>query len=62
MENNKTHRVRKSDTLWGIARDELGDPNRYRDIQKWNNLPGLALKPGQLLILYNPNEEVKKNG
>ena len=57
------YRVKTSDTLWGIARDKLGDPNKYRSIRDWNNLPGFVLKPGQYLILYNTIEEEKgKNG
>lgn len=52
-----TYTVRGADTLWGIARDKLGDPNKYRDIKDWNNLPGLAIRPGQKLKLYDPKEE-----
>ena len=48
--------VRAADTLWGIARDVLGDHNKYRDIKNWNKIPGFALKPGMLLKLYNPDE------
>lgn len=58
--DRKKHIVRDSDTLWGIARDELGDPNKYRDIRDWNHLKGLLLKPGQVLLLYNPSEESKQ--
>ena len=43
--------VHGADTLWGIAREQLGDPMLYKSIKEWNDLPGLALKPGQKLKL-----------
>lgn len=61
--DDRIYTVRAADTLWGIARDVLGDHRKYRDLKEWNNLPGFALKPGQKLKLYNPNERgEKKNG
>ncbi len=57
MANDKlVYTVRGSDTLWGIARDKLGDPNRFRDIFKWNGLKSYVLFQGQKLKLYNPIE------
>ena len=59
-ESEKTiYTVKGTDTLWGIARDVLGDPNLYNDIRKWNNLSGFVIKPGQKLYLYDPEEEKK---
>lgn len=43
--------VRKGDTLWAIARRELGDPFRYPEIQKRNGLSGDVIFPGQVLKL-----------
>lgn len=60
MPEKRVYTVRSSDTLWGIARDHLGDPNKYKDIQKWNGMSGLVPYPGQKLKLYNPNEEELK--
>ena len=60
--DKRVYTVRSTDTLWGIARDRLGDPNRYKDIQRWNNLTGLVVRPGQVLILYNSKEKGENNG
>ncbi len=57
MPEKRIYTVRGADTLWGIARDQLGDPNKYKDIRQWNGLPGFVVSPGQKLKLYNPNEE-----
>jgi len=54
---NRVYTVRASDTLWGIARDLLGDPMKYKDIRNWNKLPGLVLKSGQKLFLYDPDKQ-----
>ena len=56
MNERPIYTVRSSDTLWGIARDKLGDANMYREIKEWNHLPGFVIKPGQKLKLYNPNK------
>ena len=44
--NEKTHTVKNGESLWQIAR-------RYsvstKELQRWNHLHGLALKPGQVL-------------
>ena len=61
MEKNKMYRVRSPyDTLWGIARDQLGDPMKYRDIAKWNGIKNLVVHPGQILVLYDPKENNSK--
>ena len=48
----KTYQVKKGDTLWNIAKKELGAGNKYQDIAKLNNLsnPNL-IYPGQILKL-----------
>ena len=60
---NRTYKVRSSDTFWGIARDQLGDPMKYRDLMRWNNIRNFKMKAGQVLKLYDPylqeNSEVK---
>ena len=47
-----TYQVKKGDTLWNIAKKELGAGNKYQDIAKLNNLsnPNL-IYPGQILKL-----------
>ncbi|MBB1248685.1 LysM peptidoglycan-binding domain-containing protein [Rhizobium sp. G21] len=49
-----THTVVNGDSLWTIARDRLGDGDRFREILDLNpdlkRRPG-ALKPGQVLKL-----------
>ena len=55
MPEKRIYTVRGADTLWGIARDYLGDPNKYKDIRKWNGLPGFTLHSGQKLKLYDPD-------
>lgn len=48
----KMYQVKKGDTLWNIAKKELGAGNKYQDIVKLNNLsnPNL-IYPGQILKL-----------
>ena len=43
--------VKKHDTLWGIAQEQLGDGSRYNEIKKLNNLTSNTLKIGQVLKL-----------
>ena len=43
--------VQASDSLWKIAREQLGDENRWPEIQKLNGLPGTVIYPGQVLRL-----------
>lgn len=54
MLEKRVYIVRGADTLWGIARDQLGDPNKYKDIRRWNGLAGFTLRSGQKLKLYDP--------
>ena len=56
MSERVVYTVRGADTLWGIARDQLGDHNKFRDIRRWNGLAGYVLYPGQKLKLYDPEE------
>lgn len=51
-EPEKTYQVKKGDTLWNIAKKELGAGIKYKDIAKLNNLsnPNL-IYPGQILKL-----------
>lgn len=45
------YRVRKNNTLWGIAKHFLGDGNRYKEIMQLNSLSTDTIYPGQLLII-----------
>lgn len=46
----KTHKVVKGDTLWAICKKYLGDPTKYPEIAKKNNIknPNL-IYPGQVI-------------
>lgn len=48
----KIYQVKKGDTLWNIAKKELGNGNKYKDIASLNNIsnPNL-IYPGQILKL-----------
>ena len=50
----KTYMVKSGDTLWKIARENLGDGKRYTDIMMLNNLDDTDIRVGQKLNL--PNE------
>lgn len=53
----KTYTVKPGDSMWKIARMQLGDETRWRDIQKLNNLTAedmLHLKIGRVLQLPQP--------
>ena len=50
----KIYTVKSGDTLWKIARENLGDGRRYADIITLNNLNNTDIKVGQRLSL--PNE------
>ncbi len=43
--------VKKDDTLWGIAKQELHSASRYTEIVQTNHLISAALQPGQKLRL-----------
>lgn len=44
-----TYTVKRGDTLSGIAKDKLGNWNRYTEIMKLNGLTGTTIYPGQTL-------------
>ena len=41
--------VKKGDTLWSIAKKFLGDGNKYKEIQKANNLKDTVIQVGAVL-------------
>jgi N-acetylmuramoyl-L-alanine amidase len=45
----KTYIVQKGDSLWGIARKQLGSGARYPEIMSLNSLSSTAIYPGQVL-------------
>lgn len=44
-----TYTVQRGDSLWNIARKELGKPKRYKEIMVLNKLKSDLIKPGQVL-------------
>lgn len=51
-EPEKTYTVKKGNTLWNIAKKELGDGTRYKEIAKLNNISNPnKIYPGQILKL-----------
>lgn len=48
-----SYTVKEKDSLWGIAKRELGDPNRWTEIATLNGLDPKkpALAPGQTLLI-----------
>ena len=49
---NKTYTVKKGDTLWGIAKREFNDGQKYKDIAKLNNIANPnKIQVGQVLRL-----------
>lgn len=51
-EPEKTYTVKKGDTLWNIAKKELGDGTRYKEIAKLNNIANPnKIYPGQVFRL-----------
>lgn len=51
-EPEKTYTVKKGDTLWNIAKKELGDGTRYKEIAKLNNISNPnKIYPGQVFKL-----------
>lgn len=45
----RLYTVQRGDSLWQIARRELGKPKRYKEIMKLNGLKTDLIKPGQVL-------------
>ncbi len=52
--NARKYRVKRGDTLTGIALRELNDQGRWKDIQRLNKLPDHGIQPGQSLTLPTP--------
>ena len=51
-ETPKSHTVVKGDTLWAIAKKELGDGSKYTELAKLNNISNPSLiKAGQVIKL-----------
>lgn len=54
--------VKKKDTLWSIAQNQLGSGTYYTDIAQANNLnPESIIRPGQNLIIPNNSRKTSKN-
>ncbi len=51
QENQRTYTVVKGDTLWNIAKKELGSGSRYPEIVKLNGLKTNTIYSGQILKL-----------
>lgn len=45
----KTHKVKKGDTLWSIAKLYLGDGNKYRQIMALNGMTDTVIQVGEVL-------------
>lgn len=45
----KTHRVKKGDTLWSIAKKYLGDGNKYKLIMQANGMTDTVIKVDSVL-------------
>lgn len=44
-----THRVKKGETLWGIAKKYYGDGNKYKLIMEANSLTDTLIKTNDVL-------------
>lgn len=49
----KTYTVKKGDSLWAIAKNQLGNGSRWTEIKKLNGLTSNVIQPGQKLKLPN---------
>ena len=49
----KTYTVQRGDTLWGIARKQLGNGSKYVQIKELNGLKSNIIHPGQILKIPN---------
>lgn len=47
--SGKTYTVKKGDSLWEIAKAQLGSGNRWTEIQKLNGITGTKIVVGQVL-------------
>lgn len=52
-----TYIVQPYDSLWKIARDQLGDENRWHEIYELNGLTSSTIHPGDVLRLPGPPGE-----
>jgi nucleoid-associated protein YgaU len=51
--------VQRGDTLWDIAKRELGDGNRYRELAKANSISNpKSIKPGQLIAIPGVMDQI----
>ena len=48
---SRKYTVKRGDTLWKIAKAQLGDGTRYTEIMELNNLTGTVIYSGQILKL-----------
>lgn len=51
IESFDTYEVKKGDSLWKIAKNELGSGMRYTEIMKLNNMEETTIYPGEKLYL-----------
>lgn len=56
----RIYTVKRGDTLWGIAKKELGSVYRYADIVIINNIKYSVLRKGQKLLLPVIENEKRK--
>ena len=49
----KTYIVKKGDSLWKIAQQQMGDGTKWPQIQSLNGLKGTTIHPGQILRIPN---------
>lgn len=55
--------VKSGDTLWKIAKNYLGDGNKYKEIQKANGMNDTVIFPGMVLkIPSGKNNNYEKIG
>ena len=48
---NRSYTVKKGDSLYAIARKELNDGNRWKEIERLNKVSNAELRIGQVLVL-----------
>ena len=54
--------VKQGDTLYDIAKEQLGDGNRYSEIQSASNLTSKAIYPGQILTISRQGHAATNHG
>lgn len=55
-----TYTVKPGDTLWKIAKNYLGDGNKYKEIQKANGLKDTIIKSGMILKIPSGSDNSTK--